>query len=425
MFILFEVGTAAVECALTHLLFEAWFGRRKSLHRKFFVGLLIYFLLICIYTLIPIPPMLRTACAALSFFVICLLLYNTTPLLSVAGAMVNLVVNVVTEYFALVLLEYLGFNMEQIMNAGLERIGYIVIAKLLNIFAILAVTSILGRRQLKLGIAQIAPLCACQVISIGICNIFYKTAAQDPDILSNYILVLLGLMYINVIMILFIENLTLAAKAKQETALIEQNYSLQKKYYESVQKDQTSTHALWHDIKKYVLAIEAIAEAGNEQALQESVELIKNSFAQIGTLVDVGNQEVNVILNNCTQKAKAQDIQVNLDVAIPTELNISAIDLSVMIGNTFDNAIEECSRLEAKDRVISVELKQKNSMLVYAIENPCLLQAEKKAGRIHGYGLQNVQRSVTKYHGTMTTEKEDGKFRVVVRVNTVAECVLC
>ena len=162
MFILFEVGTAAVECALTHLLFEAWFGRRKSLHRKFFVGLLIYFLLICIYTLIPIPPMLRTACAALSFFVICLLLYNTTPLLSVAGAMVNLVV-----------------------NAGLERIGYIVIAKLLNIFAILAVTSILGRRQLKLGIAQIAPLCACQVISIGICNIFYKTAAQDPDILSN------------------------------------------------------------------------------------------------------------------------------------------------------------------------------------------------------------------------------------------------
>lgn len=296
MFILFEVGTAAVECALTHLLFEAWFGHRKSLHRKFFVGLLIYFLLICIYTLIPIPPMLRTACAALSFFVICLLLYNTTPLLSVAGAMVNLVVNVVTEYFALVLLEYLGFNMEQMMNAGLERVGYIVIAKLLNIFAILAVTSILGRRQLNLGIAQIAPLCACQVISIGICNIFYKTAAQDPDILSNYILVLLGLMYINVIMILFIENLTLAAKAKQETALVEQNYSLQKKYYESVQKDQTSTHALWHDIRKYVLAIEAIAEAGNEQALQESVELIKNSFAQIGTLVDVGNQEVNVIL---------------------------------------------------------------------------------------------------------------------------------
>ena len=110
---------------------------------------------------------------------------------------------------------------------------------------------------------------------------------------------------------------------------------MQRAYYEEVQKDQANTHALWHDIKKYVLAIEAVATTGDAAALQKNIALIRDSFARTGNLVDVGNQEANVILNHCIQKAKAHDIQVQMDVSKPETLGVSAVDLSVIIGNTF------------------------------------------------------------------------------------------
>lgn len=424
MFCFFEIGTALVECVLTHFLFNAWFGRR-SIPRWFFLsGLMAYFIVNCIYTLIPILPIVRTLCAAATFYLVCLLLYNASPLLSIAGAMVNLVVNVVVEYLALVILGYLGFDMGQLMNIGPERVGYIVIAKLLNIIVILTVSAMTGHRRLRLGVSQIIPLCVCQIISIYICQVFYKTSTSRPDILSSYILVLLGVMYINTVMILFIENLTVAAKAKQETALAEQNYLLQKTYYEAVQEDQASTHALWHDIKKYVLAIEAVASTGDKESMLENIGLIKESFSQIGNLVDVGNQEANVILNHCIQKANVHGIRVNLDVMVPPGLDISAIDLSVIIGNTFDNAIEECLRLSPEWRSISVELKQNNSMLLYVIENPCLPQPEKKVGTTHGYGLRNVQSCVEKYNGTLNIEKTNGYYRVLIRLNVTTKDIL-
>lgn len=423
MFVFFEIGTSVVECALTHLLFDAWYGRRSASRRRLLGGLTIYFLVNCSYTLMPILPIVRTLCAAACFYVVCLLVYNSTPTTAIVGAMVNLAINVLVEYLTLVVMDFLVFDTNQLMNYGPERVSYIVIAKLLNIIVILLVASILGHHKVRLSIVQVIPLLICQLISIYICQVFYQAMERTSELQISFILALMGLLYINIVMILFVENLTIAEKAKQEKALAEQNYALQRAYYEEVQKDQANTHALWHDIKKYVLAIEAVTTAGDDVALQQNIAFIKDSFARTGNLVDVGNQEANVILNHCIQKARAHDIQVRIDVSIPETLGVSAVDLSVIIGNTFDNAIEECQRLETKNRIIVVELKQKNDMLVYAINNPCLEQAVKKRGYAHGYGLSNIRNCIAKYDGTLKTEKDDSHYQVVVRLNTSKETV--
>lgn len=425
MFYFFEIGTAVVECALTHLLFDAWYGRRSDSTGRLLGGLALYFMVNCAYTLMPILPIVRTSCAAICFYMVCLLIYKSTPLTAVAGAMVNLAINVLVEYLTLVVMDFLVFDTDQLMNYGPERVSYIVIAKLLNIIAVLFVVSVLGRRKVSLSIVQVIPLLVCQIISIYMCQVFYQATDRTAGIQISFILVSLGLLYINIVMILFIENLTIATKAKQEKALAEQNYALQREYYEKVQEDQANTHALWHDIKKYMLAIEAVATTGDTATLQQNISLIRDSFAQTGNLVDVGNQEANVILNHCIQKAKAHGIQVKLDVSIPESLGVSAIDLSVIVGNTFDNAIEECQRLATEDRVVVVDLKQKNGMLVYLIDNPCLPQRTKKEGRVHGYGLSNVRNCITKYNGTLSAEKINGRYQVAVRLNlSVAKVAL-
>ena len=338
MFFFFEIGTSLVECALTLLLFDAWFERRTIVPSKFWGVLLLYFLANCCYTLVPMPPILRTFCGVACVFITANFLYALTPLWALSGAVINLTINVLIEYLTLVVMDMLVFDTSRLMQYGPERASYIVIAKLLNIIVVLVVASVLGRRKARLSIIQVIPLLICQLISIYMCQVFYQTTNSTTEIQLSFILVLLGLLYINMVMILFIENLTIAARAKQEKALAEQNYALQRAYYEEVQKDQANTHALWHDIKKYVLAIEAVAASENDNELRQNISFIKESFEQIGNLVDVGNQEANVILNHSIQKAKGHDIQVRMDVSIPEVLRVSAIDLSVIIGNTFDNA---------------------------------------------------------------------------------------
>lgn len=423
MFYFFEMGTSLVECILTILLFDAWFERRTIAPSKFRGVLSLYFLANCCYTLVPMLPIIRTFCGIVCVFITANFIYDLTPLWALSGAIMNLTIDVLVEYLTLVVMDFLVFDTSRLMQYGPERVSYIVIAKLLNIIVILLVASIFGHRKAKLNIVQVIPLLICQFISIYICQVFYQTMERTSELQISFILVLMGLLYINIVMILFIENLTIAEKAKQEKALAEQNYALQRAYYEEVQKDQANTHALWHDIKKYVLAIEAVATTGDDVALQHNIALIRDSFAQTGTLVDVGNQEVNVILNHCIQKAKVYDIQVQMDVSIPETLDVSAVDLSVIIGNTFDNAIEECQRLETKVRIIVVELKQKNGIVVYAIDNPCLEQAVKKRGYAHGYGLSNIRNCIAKYAGTMKIEKSGGHYQVIVRLNTSKEKV--
>ena len=186
MFFLFEIGTSLVECALTHLLFDAWYGRRSASLGRLLGGLGLYFLVNCGYTLMPIPPIVRTLCAAVCFYMVCLLLYKSTPLAAVAGAMVNLAINVLAEYLTLVVMNFLVFDTDQLMNYGPERVSYIVIAKLINIIVILGAAAILGRHQLKLGVVQVIPLLVCQIISIYICQVLYLTTIRTPEILFSF-----------------------------------------------------------------------------------------------------------------------------------------------------------------------------------------------------------------------------------------------
>lgn len=417
MFLIFEIGTVVVECALTHILCDTWFGRRNTSVRSFLCALFSYFMINCGFTLYSVPPIIRTICSVLCVFLFANFAYNTTKVWALVATLINIAINVLIEYLALLVMNILSFDSSQLMQYGLERICYVVIAKLLNAIVILVVVTVFGQKRTNMRIKSSIPLLVCQLISIYICQVFYQSAAQTQEILISYVFVLLGLLYINVTMILYVENLAISSNSKQKAALAEQNFELQKAYYEAVQSDQSKTHALWHDFKKYVLAIEAISSTGNEEAVRENVALIKNTFSQIGNLVDVGNQEVNVILNHCVQKAQMQDIHVMLDVSVPPQLDISAIDLSVIIGNTFDNAIEECQRMLLAERRISVELRHRNGMLLYVIENPCLINPVKKHGLIHGYGLRNVQSCVEKYHGSLITEKECGHFQVSIRLN--------
>ena len=422
MFKLFEIGTSLFECLLVHIFFHNWFGRRE-VSRAFW--LLIFFGYFCtniILTLAPLPPLIRSALSLICVTIIVRLLYQNSTLSALLGSVLYMCLAVIAEYLTMVVMNALSFDTVTLMETGKVRAVYIVFAKLIHLVLVLVISSILSKNRGPLKFLQVLPLLPCQIISMYICHVLYTASQHVDDLLSGrFVVVLLGLLYMNLISVEFIQNIAARANLQQEKELAEQNYLLQQAYYAQVQKDQVETHALWHDIKKYVLAIQAsISEHNNNDSIQ-ILQHLQDEFSSLGNIVDVENPELNVILNYCVQKASAAGIHVTMDVSVPHTLPVSAVDLSIIIGNTVDNAIEACQALERKDSTIDIMLRLYNRMLFYTVDNPCPTKPMHKDSKNHGYGLQNVTRCVQKYHGTLLTERKDGFFHVSVRLSLPSE----
>ena len=82
-------------------------------------------------------------------------------------------------------------------------------------------------------------------------------------------------------------------------------------------------------------------------------------------MIDTGNSIVDGILNYGSNKAGSLGISINFNLWLDTDLNISPVDLYIIIGNTMDNAIEACDAFPAHQKTsISCTLRQKNHVLL-------------------------------------------------------------
>ena len=144
---------------------------------------------------------------------------------------------------------------------------------------------------------------------------------------------------------------------RRNSELAEQQYTMQKEYYQRLHENQEETRALWHDIKKYVLAMQAFADKKEQHQLQQIVQQANDTLDSISTVVDIDNIVISSILDSYVRSAKESDIDFHLDVMVPSTLPISPVDLYIILGNTLDNAIEACMALPKGKRCINILLR--------------------------------------------------------------------
>lgn len=414
----FEIITVLFECILLHIFFNAWFGTRYYNSLKTALFLFLYCVLHCFVSLLPIQPVIRTTISYFLVLAIASALYDTTRSSAVYSSLLYMALAVVSEYLCLALLNVLKYDTSIIMFAGNARGIYLALAKTVNFTVVLTAATILRKNRAALTFRQIASLLPCLIVSIYICIVFLKTFSDSENELSlTLVIALIGLLYINGIIVLNTQSIKRTVVKINEQKLAVQQYEMQEQYYRNVIKDREETRALWHDVKKYVTAIEAMILSGNTDAAKKEYEAMHQAFNKLGWAVDVENETLNIILYHNIQHAKEYNISVHLSVQVPSEIPISAVDLSVILGNTFDNSIDECLKFDDKHREIRVTIIQQNNMLFYEIKNPRSEASNRKSGKHHGYGLDNIKRCIKKYDGSMVIDATNAYYCVSIRLN--------
>lgn len=417
MYYFIELAGSVTNIALLSLFMSRLFVRNKIQSKWYFAFLILLCTGQCVLSLFPNWVIPRTLYLLLGGFLLARLFYEvqTWPAAFASGSF--FVLGSVVEILAMLLIGVRLPDTDLLMQVGAARLIYVVFSNLIQIPLLILVSHFFNREESDLRIVWLLPLISIQLASISVCYVVQCHAA-DKDFPDYMVFFMAVLLFVNIMIVFYVEALRKNEKEKYLAELTEQHYHLQIEYYQQLLEKQQETKALWHDIKKYTAAMQAVAAQNDSEQLRQIAQAAADAYERVKDISAVGNPVVDALLNQYLRSAKENQIQVLLDITIPEALAISTLLLSVVIGNTFDNAIEACRLIAPEKRMIHLQLRKQNRILFYSIENPYIdAVTQLRVGKHHGYGLKNVERAVNQNNGNFQLEKVDGNFIVQIRLN--------
>ena len=153
----------------------------------------------------------------------------------------------------------------------------------------------------------------------------------------------------------------------------------------------------------------------------EYLDKLEEDLTTVDTVLKTGNVMVDAILNSKLTLIRERHIQVDATAMVPGDISISGIDLSVLIGNLLDNAMEACMKAPEEERFIRIYIDIVKKQLYISVTNSMQGKAKRvdgiyltdKAGS-HGFGLLRIDSIVARYRGYLNRQTENCVFATEV-----------
>ena len=414
MLYLVDIACVIAEVWLSHLILGGMLPSRKCpAWIRFFAYTLTGVALLTVSLLVQ-DSFGRLGISLLILWAFAASVFTGNPIKSFIGALLICVVVVLSDVFSSTLLLWLDFDATALMQNGTARSLYMIASHLFMLGMSLCIRLCSRNNGQATPLRIIIPIAPGWVASLLLCLVLARDIlVHQRDVSAIFLVVLIGLLYTDIVIIYYINRLAEQEQKKLQQTIAEHHYIMQQEYYDQFRIQQEETRALWHDISKMLKAAEI---EGNGETLQQ----VQAMLDFIPCVVDVDNRVINIILNEYLSNAKQYNIRFEINVNVPTELFVTAVDLYVILGNTIDNAIEACLSLPENERHISLMLKMHNSILFYEIKNPYSPEHfHRIRGKEHGFGLRNVEHCIEKYNGTMIVNRQEGYFELQAHLNSV------
>ena len=171
-----------------------------------------------------------------------------------------------------------------------------------------------------------------------------------------------------------------------------------------------------HDFHHHLQTLKGQLEAGETKRALAYIEQLDRQLMNVDTLLKTGNVSLDAILSAKIAQAKGAGIAVTVKANVPDRLLLSDLELSILVGNLLDNAIEACCAAEG-ERFLRLFIGMKGKMLYFSMLNSAGARLSKK-GRLfssrkeglHGFGLRRADAILKEHGGWCKYNSEDGAF---------------
>lgn len=198
--------------------------------------------------------------------------------------------------------------------------------------------------------------------------------------------------------------------------LVEYQTEQSEKHLAEVRSIHREMRGYKHDFHHHLQTLKGQLEAGKTERALAYIEQLDEQLMNVDSLLKTGNVSLDAILSAKIAQAKAENIAVTVKANVPDSLTISDLELSIIIGNLLDNAIEAC-RTVTDGRFIRIYITMKGTMLYFSMLNTAggkkkkngSLFATHKDG-VHGFGLRRAEAILKDHGGWVKYNSEDGAF---------------
>lgn len=227
---------------------------------------------------------------------------------------------------------------------------------------------------------------------------------------------------VNVAALILFDRLERSAMDREELVAAAERARVQDENLQALSQAYSAQRKLTHDFRAYLTTLSGLLEQGDVPAAQAYLEEVKVRQTERVLLVNTHNAAIDAILNQKAYAGQKRGIDLRFTVNDLSALHLPAVDVTLVLGNLIDNAMEACAAQPPAEHWVQVQVVYHAAgnppTLSLSVVNPSrpvtvvngTIPTRKADPMQHGYGLRNVCDILARYQAESTFFYEDGRF---------------
>lgn len=240
----------------------------------------------------------------------------------------------------------------------------------------------------------------------------------SPKDLQIWQLCLLILVVVDIVAIFLFDHLEQNAVNREKLIVAAERAHVQDENIEALSQAYEGQRKMTHDYRAQLSTLADILYQGNMEEAKSYLSELQTLQSERILLVNTHNAAIDAVLNQKGYTGQHHGIDMRFRVNDLSGLTLPRVDVTIVLGNLIDNALEACLRMPESDRWVSIQVLYTQGILSISIINPSSpvqivngqIATTKSDPLLHGYGLRNVTDILNKYDAEYTFSFEEGRF---------------
>lgn len=317
---------------------------------------------------------------------------------------------------------------EEIMNIFYSdfscRLIVCLIIKLINIFTVMLLYKAFKKSGLDLNKHIWIMFNVVMLVFLSITTAFmivYPTQNINRELEIMCIVISLSFLVMSVIVIYFFTYICSSFQQSKSLYLLQTSYEAMEERLSVQKQNNQKLQKIRHDIKNHLVNVKNLIDKKDidnaQQLLNEIIGQTEN--ISIGISQTSGNSIIDAIVAYKATVCYNKEIHIEYFLEKLPELYIDLIDISSVISNLLDNAVEAAEKTENPHIIIKI-LTCRKYLTIFVKNSYCddfqpitengELITTKSDRYLHGYGMQIVNEIATKYDGDCQMQLDGSYF---------------
>lgn len=305
------------------------------------------------------------------------------------------------------------------------RMVGILSSKIITIYIVVYVSKIFRMKKFKLekyGVLTLIMMILSLTVFFIASGIYEENLQIGFQII--YIMVIAVMMaLVSVLMLFVVRKIIEITEENTRFRAVEKEYKNHIKYLKKYDTIIKSMKERRHDYKNHLISISRLSTSGEDTKVSNYVNRLLKDEIKTEDIINIENKIISALINYNIKKIEKNSIKFYYNIELPEKIHVFDVDMTIIVGNLLDNAIEACKNIDSVNRYINMDIKYGYGKVYIIMKNSSPneinivnnhIDTTKTNKEKHGYGLENIRKTIEKYNGYFKIDSLNNEFIIEI-----------